>query len=296
MKSTGRYHRPTYSSQKKTKNTRKKRNNVNYVERPEQEPMQKSEPYTEQEVVVNAEPEFVPEADPEPVANAEPEPEANEESEPEPEAKAKGELHYHYNNLVQFRAKDIGLGVCSRQKATILFQLIRQTPAPHFAVEIGVHLASSLVVMGAVVKGKGTCVGIDPYEPYVQKSLPKVQGRLNKVDQEWVHETACKTISTHDLDSTVKIVRETSEKYASKIKNHSVTFLHIDGNHDYDFVKQDIRLYKSKVMKDGVIVCNGYNFLDVRKAVEELLGNNKSFKQVTCSTNLPYLIAFKKIK
>ena len=225
-----------------------------------------------------------------------PEPEQEEQAIETPEPEQAGvNTKYHYNTLVQFRTENIGLGFCPRKKAVNLFQLIRQTPAPHFVVEIGVHLASSLVVMGATVKGKGSCVGIDPYVPYIQKSLPRVQGQLNNVDQDWVYEKASEAINKNELNSTVRIVRDTSAHYASKIKHNSVSFLHVDGNHDYEDVKNDLRLYSPKVMKDGIILCNATHFPEVANAVDEFLANNKRFQKIT-SINLINMTAFKKTK
>ncbi|MDQ1912297.1 class I SAM-dependent methyltransferase [Paenibacillus sp. GD4] len=54
--------------------------------------------------------------------------------------------------------------------------------------------------------------------------------------------------------------------------------LFIDGNHEYDMVKQDISIYVPKVSQGGYIAFHDYNqskFPGVKHAVDELLQNKK---------------------
>jgi len=59
------------------------------------------------------------------------------------------------------------------------------------------------------------------------------------------------------FDNKMEFVRKTSEEAVGDIPNN-LDFVYIDGNHDYDYVKQDIELYYPKV-KDGGIL-GGHNF------------------------------------
>ena len=50
-----------------------------------------------------------------------------------------------------------------------------------------------------------------------------------------------------------------------------VDFVYIDGNHDYDFVMDDIRKYYPLIKKGGVIGGHDFNgsYLDVIRAVDD---------------------------
>lgn len=70
-------------------------------------------------------------------------------------------------------------------------------------------------------------------------------------------------------------IKAYSDIAASKIPR-DLDFVYIDGNHDYEFVKQDIALYYPKVRNGGVI--GGHNFeggfIGVVKAVMEFCEKN----------------------
>ena len=178
---------------------------------------------------------------------------------------------YHHATLPKsMPCKDIGLGNCQDRKAKLVFNTIRKSPLPHFAVEIGVHYASSLVFMGAAVKGQGTCIGIDPYAPFVQQSLMHAQRQVDKLDHDEIHESANSFVKKYALSECTKIVRSTSEQYAAQVPA-CITFLHIDGHHDYEYVKKDIELYSPKVVVGGYILCDDTSFPQVAQAVDESL-------------------------
>jgi len=97
---------------------------------------------------------------------------------------------------------------------------------------------------------------IDPYQPYTdpkcqdpRKILPQVKKSLAR-------------------NNTVFIIKKSSEAINDVPE---VDFVYIDGNHNYEFVKQDIELYYDKVRPGGII--GGHDFsaecLGVCKAVME---------------------------
>lgn len=74
----------------------------------------------------------------------------------------------------------------------------------------------------------------------------------------------------------IKFIRKTSVKAASDIPDN-LDFVYIDGNHSYDFVKEDIRLYYPKVKVGGVLGGHDFinvNFTGVNKAVREFTDQN----------------------
>jgi len=74
----------------------------------------------------------------------------------------------------------------------------------------------------------------------------------------------------------VHLIRETSESAAPKIADASLSWVYIDGDHRYEFVKRDLELYFAKVKAGGYIVCDDYHYAGnwsdgVTRAVDEVM-------------------------
>jgi len=94
---------------------------------------------------------------------------------------------------------------------------------------------------------------IDPYIPYFDRYsripepfLPLAKKRLEKYS-----------------DKIVFIKKPSKE--AKKLVPNCLDFVYIDGNHSYDFVKEDIEMYYPKVRKGGVI--GGHDFITAKIGV-----------------------------
>ena len=68
-------------------------------------------------------------------------------------------------------------------------------------------------------------------------------------------------------------VKNFSVEAAKRVKDNSLDFVYIDGNHDYEYVKGDIESWFSKLKKGGLIGGHDYlsAFLGVQKAVDEFV-------------------------
>lgn len=77
---------------------------------------------------------------------------------------------------------------------------------------------------------------------------------------------------TKNINNIVPM-RMTSEEASNKIDDKSIDFVYIDALHDYESVKQDIKLWLPKIKKDGYIGGHDYGYLSgVKDAVDEVLG------------------------
>jgi len=74
------------------------------------------------------------------------------------------------------------------------------------------------------------------------------------------------------------IIRETSQDAVKKFEDGYFDFVFIDGDHSYEGVKRDIKLWNPKVKKGGCLIGHDYyhhsGMDDVRRAVNELLPNH----------------------
>jgi len=60
----------------------------------------------------------------------------------------------------------------------------------------------------------------------------------------------------------------------------NLDFIYIDGNHDYDFVKNDINLYFNKIRKGGIIAGHDFDIYDVARAVVEFATKKVSHSSI----------------
>jgi predicted O-methyltransferase YrrM len=124
--------------------------------------------------------------------------------------------------------------------------------------EIGTRYGMSAKLWCETVPGlKLTC--IDPYSIY--------RPRKSQEKQDDTFASAQQTLAPFD----VTFMRESSIKSADRFEDESLDFVHIDGDHAFDMVMQDLILYVPKVRKGGMILVHDYfNFYQggVIKAVD----------------------------
>lgn len=79
------------------------------------------------------------------------------------------------------------------------------------------------------------------------------------------------------FNNKIEILPQLSLEAASKIADRSLDFIFIDANHSYEYVKQDILVWRPKVKQGGLLAGHDIdlpNFPGVRKAVEETIRGN----------------------
>lgn len=81
-------------------------------------------------------------------------------------------------------------------------------------------------------------------------------------------------------DPLTHILKKTS-KEASSLVPDSLDLVFIDGNHDYEYVKEDIELWLPKVRSGGILAGHDYDLIEnrfpgVKRAVDELFGDQIS--------------------
>jgi len=130
-------------------------------------------------------------------------------------------------------------------------------------VEIGTHAGNNAISIFENVSILKLYL-IDPYEEYYE----------NGIDMRSVFNTditvVCKEAKELLKDYKDKIVwikKESSDALADVPDN--VDFIYIDGNHQSDYVRQDIDNYYPKIKNGGVIAGHDFSFGSVRLEVED---------------------------
>lgn len=141
----------------------------------------------------------------------------------------------------------------------VLFLKVRFQDKPLTGAEIGVAAGANSELMLRILNLKKLYL-IDPYQPYTDwgnrflttyaSSYVEAKNRLAKYE-----------------DKTVFLLKTSME--ALNFVPNSLDFVYIDGNHSYEYVRNDIVYYYQKVVKGGVLGGHDYAVTDVEKAVTE---------------------------
>lgn len=111
-------------------------------------------------------------------------------------------------------------------------------------VEIGTHKGKYAEVFCKMNKKlKLTCV--DPWLAYIS---------LSQQVQDTLYDMSLKRLSKYN----VTIVRKRSMEFVNSIKDESIDFVYIDGDHEYDQCSLDILSWVPKVKPQGIIATHDY--------------------------------------
>lgn len=138
-------------------------------------------------------------------------------------------------------------------------------------VEIGLWKADFAKMM-LDIDPKLHWFGVDPYFEYGRRSRPQATW-------DGIFERVSKKMKPYEKRFT--LIRKPSAEGVKDIPR-KVDFVWVDGNHDYDFVLEDLRLYEPHVKKGGIMSGHDY-FHRVSKAVDEYASEHGRDVQVDTS-------------
>lgn len=114
--------------------------------------------------------------------------------------------------------------------------------------------------------------GIDPYEQLTQDSTKKWYKPKSYWDNLFYQASKYQMYF-----KSLRILRFRSDVAASFFEPCSLDLVFIDGNHDYDHVREDILLWEPKIKPGGILCGHDYGskkHIGVKKAVDEHFGIN----------------------
>lgn len=121
-------------------------------------------------------------------------------------------------------------------------------------------------------------LGIDPYLPGYDSNDPFVKDVANifnappKQAMDRLHD-AVDTRLTQEFGSRFELWRETSHVASRRVRNHSVDYVFIDGDHRHDAVLQDLTDWWPKLRDGGLLVGDDFMWPGVRSAVSQFFAN-----------------------
>jgi len=140
-----------------------------------------------------------------------------------------------------------------------MITFLSKNNTPMVGVEIGVALGDNAETMLETLNIK-KMHRVDPYIPYCERDI-----FLGLPEHELV---ARKRLAR--FKDQIEFIKKLSSEAKNVIPN-DLDFVYIDGNHEYEFVKQDIENYYPKVKTGGVIGDHDFcaSFFGLCKAVLE---------------------------
>lgn len=194
------------------------------------------------------------------------------------------EIYKEVSKIAKAIKVDTG-GGCQIPKAALMAKLAIDNDLKTF-VEIGVYRGRSFFPMAKAMQiTGGHAYGIDPYtnEDAYEDAVPAeleaaVRIFFEETDFPSIYPEVISFQEVSGLSSCSTILKTTSSEAARFfIENKlSIDMLHIDGNHDYQAVKDDLENYFPLIKKDGFIVLDDTNWASVRGVLNESLARNVS--------------------
>lgn len=159
-----------------------------------------------------------------------------------------------------------------RKRYNVLLDLITSNNYESM-VEIGVgkgevllHLIKELDMDGFVWDG------VDPYKTY-DEYVNDINGTSVRVKQNMI--TILNILKNYSEKTNMILHTMYSEEAVDLFEDESVDLIFVDGNHSYEYVKQDIELWWLKVKMFGCLAFHDYDrpkmFPGVKKAVNEFI-------------------------
>jgi MMP 1-O-methyltransferase len=145
-------------------------------------------------------------------------------------------------------------------------------------VEIGSWQGRSTCFFAQACKdsNNGMVFAIDPFSGNPGKEDLYVVGKKDLSD---LKENFITNIEINNLNDYIKVFPMISTEARSLI-NEEIRLLFIDGNHDYEFVKEDIKNFTPLLKSGGIVIFDDYNvsnFPGVVRAVKELVIESNRF-------------------
>jgi len=167
--------------------------------------------------------------------------------------------------------------------------LLKQMPANSICAEIGVWKGRFSGEILEEINPKKLHL-IDPWE--FQEEFPDrlySGGKTdiqNQGDMDKIYERICKRFYHH---KNVEIHRAYSEKIDNLFENDYFDWMYVDGNHDYEYVLNDLRLCHKKTKNGGYICGDDVNWEGVSKAVADFVAET-SIEVITLQTNKQFIL------
>ena len=171
-------------------------------------------------------------------------------------------------------------GLMLEKEALALFRASKRLPNKAKILEIGSFQGGSTLAIGRAIAGTDIeLYCLDPWSNYINQSDFSGFERLKVSDDFRIINNFIK--NTAFIGENLRMLRGKSNAFAELLEGKNFDFIFIDGAHDYDSVRYDIKVAFS-ALKPGGFVC-GHDYHSeghgVIKAVNELIAGVPSIEK-----------------
>jgi hypothetical protein len=148
-------------------------------------------------------------------------------------------------------------------------RMVKQFPDNSHFIEVGAWQGKSTSFMIVEIINSNKKIKFDVVDTWEGSSEHQND---EMVKQGKLYETFLNNLK--DLEDHFTPLKMTSIEASKLYADKSLDFVFIDAAHDYESVKQDINHWLPKIKNGGFIGGDDYNFEDVKRAVNEILGQD----------------------
>ena len=171
-------------------------------------------------------------------------------------------------------------GLMLEKEALALFRICKRLPNKAKILEIGSYQGGSTLAIGhAIAETDIELYCLDPWSNYINQDDFATFERSKVSDDFRIINNFIK--NTAFIGENLRMLRGKSSAFAGLLNGKCFDFIFIDGAHDYDSVRNDIKIAFS-ALKPGGFVC-GHDYHSeghgVRQAVDELIAGAPSIEK-----------------
>lgn len=176
-----------------------------------------------------------------------------------------------HNMRIECFKPNLPYGYFSLENINTYRNLIKEIPHGGTFVELGVWKGRSLCSVSDLIISKNlTVIAVDTFEGTVGEDSSLFQ-EAKEID---IEKQFRENIKKFCIEDKVVIKKMTTDDASKVIEEKSVDLVFIDANHEYSFIKNDIKNWKSKLKEKSSMCGHDYasRFDGVIKAVNEEFG------------------------
>jgi len=118
---------------------------------------------------------------------------------------------------------------------------------------------------------------VDPWDSYMMYSGKRYRKPGNKVANTWRKALILYFENIHMNSHKVLTMRMSSVEAANHFDDESLDWIFIDANHEYEYIKENLCIWTSKVKRGGLIAGHDYGnkWKGIKKAVDEFVPEDR---------------------
>jgi len=150
-------------------------------------------------------------------------------------------------------------------------EVFDKLPDGAVVAEVGVYLGHSVAYLATLARESGKDITIYAVDTFEGSKEHKLKGVTAFYDEFIKNMEGC------GVQGIVVPIKGTSEEVSGLIDEKSLDFVFLDAAHDYENVKNDIKMWRNKVKEGGILAGHDYVkvWAGVMKAVDEVFPKKK---------------------